>query len=309
MRVFQATSARARLGTDLTRTHDRPFVGREIDLGAAEGDLRQDGRVGRAAPRHDRRRARAREEPDRRRARRLRRRAARARDVASGSVPAVWGGDHVLGARRDREGARRDPGVRPAAVASAKLEARAARRGRSASGSASGSCRCSGSRASSAADREELFTAWRRFLELIAEERPTVLVFEDLHWADEAMLAFLEHLADRAERVPLLVVATARPELFERRRDYAAGLRNATHDQPGAAFGRGDRAPRLGAARDDRAPGRAAAADPRAGRGQPALRRGVRPAAEGSRPARAGTARRGSSGKAPRCRSPTRCRP
>jgi predicted ATPase len=33
-----------------------------------------------------------------------------------------------------------------------------------------------------------------------------VIVFEDLHWADEAMLAFIEHLADRAEAVPLLVV-------------------------------------------------------------------------------------------------------
>ena len=55
-----------------------------------------------------------------------------------------------------------------------------------------------------------------------------MLVFEDLHWADDAMLAFLEHLADRAEGVPLLVVGTARPELFERHPDYAAGLRNAT---------------------------------------------------------------------------------
>ena len=63
-------------------------------------------------------------------------------------------------------------------------------------------------------EREELFTAWRRFLEQIAEERPTVLVFEDLHWADEAMLAFLEHLADLAEGVPLLLVGTARPELL-----------------------------------------------------------------------------------------------
>ena len=42
------------------------------------------------------------------------------------------------------------------------------------------------------------------------------------------MLAFLEHLADRAEAVPLLIVGTARPELFERHPDYAAGLRNAT---------------------------------------------------------------------------------
>ena len=43
-----------------------------------------------------------------------------------------------------------------------------------------------GIEATSSAEREELFTAWRRFLEQVAEERPTVLVFEDLHWADEA---------------------------------------------------------------------------------------------------------------------------
>jgi predicted ATPase len=54
------------------------------------------------------------------------------------------------------------------------------------------------------------------------------LVFEDLHWADAAMLAFLEHLADLAEGVPLLLVGTARPELFERYPQYAAALRNAT---------------------------------------------------------------------------------
>ena len=84
-----------------------------------------------------------------------------------------------------------------------------------------------GIEASSTAEREELFTAWRRFLEGVAEERPTVLVFEDLHWADDAMLAFLEHLADVAEAVPLMIVGTARPELYERHPDYASGLRNA----------------------------------------------------------------------------------
>jgi tetratricopeptide (TPR) repeat protein len=84
-----------------------------------------------------------------------------------------------------------------------------------------------GIEASSSAEREELFTAWRRFLEQIAEDGPTVLVFEDLHWADDAMLAFMEHLADHAEGVPLLVVGTARPELFDRHPDYLAGQRNA----------------------------------------------------------------------------------
>ena len=53
-----------------------------------------------------------------------------------------------------------------------------------------------------------------------------MLVFEDLHWADEALLAFLEHLADLAEGVPLLLVGTARPELYERHPHYADGMRN-----------------------------------------------------------------------------------
>jgi class 3 adenylate cyclase len=80
--------------------------------------------------------------------------------------------------------------------------------------------------ASSPAERDELFAAWRSFLEGVAEDHPTVLVFEDIHWADEALLAFLEHLADRAEGVPLLVVATARPDLFQRHASFAVGLPN-----------------------------------------------------------------------------------
>jgi class 3 adenylate cyclase/tetratricopeptide (TPR) repeat protein len=78
------------------------------------------------------------------------------------------------------------------------------------------------------ASREESFTAWRRFLEDIAEKGPCVFVVEDLHWADEALLAFIEHLADWAQGVSLLVVCTARPELYERHAAWAAGLANAT---------------------------------------------------------------------------------
>ena len=78
------------------------------------------------------------------------------------------------------------------------------------------------------ATQEESFTAWRRFLEGLAATTPAVVVFEDLHWADPALLAFLEHLADSAGRAPLLVLCTARPELLETRPDWTAGLRNAT---------------------------------------------------------------------------------
>jgi class 3 adenylate cyclase len=85
-----------------------------------------------------------------------------------------------------------------------------------------------GVEAESSAERQELFTAWRRFLEGLAATRPSVFVFEDLHWADQALLAFLEHLAEWAQGVPLLILCTARPELYERYPAWAAGIRNAT---------------------------------------------------------------------------------
>ncbi len=68
--------------------------------------------------------------------------------------------------------------------------------------------------ADATASRDELFTAWIRFLEAEALRRPIVLVIEDLHWADEPMLAFLSTLTDAGADVSLLVVATTRPELF-----------------------------------------------------------------------------------------------
>ena len=64
------------------------------------------------------------------------------------------------------------------------------------------------------ASREENLAAWTRFVGLMAADRPTVLVFEDLQWAGGAMLDFIEHLLSEALEAPLLVVATARPELL-----------------------------------------------------------------------------------------------
>ncbi len=65
--------------------------------------------------------------------------------------------------------------------------------------------------------RDEAFSAWRRFIEALAERAPLVLVFEDLHWADEGLLDFIEHVADWSRDAPLLVLCTARPDLHERR--------------------------------------------------------------------------------------------
>jgi class 3 adenylate cyclase/tetratricopeptide (TPR) repeat protein len=78
------------------------------------------------------------------------------------------------------------------------------------------------------AERAELFAAWQRFVEAMAASHPLVLVVEDLHWADAAMLEFLEHLVERSSDLPLLIVATARPELLERRPGWGGGTPAAT---------------------------------------------------------------------------------
>jgi class 3 adenylate cyclase/tetratricopeptide (TPR) repeat protein len=75
--------------------------------------------------------------------------------------------------------------------------------------------------------RGEAFTAWRQFLEALAEHRPLVVVFEDLHWADEGLLDLIDHLADWTTGVPLLIVATTRPDLLTRRPGWGGGRPNA----------------------------------------------------------------------------------
>jgi class 3 adenylate cyclase/tetratricopeptide (TPR) repeat protein len=81
--------------------------------------------------------------------------------------------------------------------------------------------------ASGSVDQGESFTAWRRFLEALAAQRPLVLVVEDLHWADSALVEFLEHLVDWSTGAPLLVVCTGRPELYERHPGWGGGKRNS----------------------------------------------------------------------------------
>lgn len=76
-------------------------------------------------------------------------------------------------------------------------------------------------------EREQTFAAWGQLVEGIAAEQPLVVAFEDIHWADEALLAFIDHLVEHAAGVPLLVLCTARPELLEARATWGAGKRNA----------------------------------------------------------------------------------
>jgi DNA-binding SARP family transcriptional activator/class 3 adenylate cyclase/tetratricopeptide (TPR) repeat protein len=84
--------------------------------------------------------------------------------------------------------------------------------------------------------RGEAFSAWRRFLEALAARQPLVLAIEDVHWADDGLLDFLEHVADWAQGVPLAVVCTARPELLERRPRWGGvfGLEPLSSDDTGA---------------------------------------------------------------------------
>jgi class 3 adenylate cyclase/tetratricopeptide (TPR) repeat protein len=85
-----------------------------------------------------------------------------------------------------------------------------------------------GSERLDAFDRDELFGAWRRFFERVAETSPVVLVFEDLQWADPALVDFVEHLGAWARHHPLLVVGLARPELLDRRPGWGSAAASFT---------------------------------------------------------------------------------
>ena len=69
--------------------------------------------------------------------------------------------------------------------------------------------------------------AWRRYLLALAEDNPTVLVLEDLQWADDSFLDFLRSVAEASTHLPLMLLCTARPELVQRRPDWLSGLRDA----------------------------------------------------------------------------------
>jgi class 3 adenylate cyclase len=81
---------------------------------------------------------------------------------------------------------------------------------------------------SAAADREALFASTRRFIEAAAREMPTILVFEDVHWADPNLLDLIEALAMRTHGLPLLLVTLARPEFLDTRREWGAQLASYT---------------------------------------------------------------------------------
>jgi class 3 adenylate cyclase/tetratricopeptide (TPR) repeat protein len=80
--------------------------------------------------------------------------------------------------------------------------------------------------------RDEAFSAWRQCVEAMAERAPLILVFEDIHWADEGLLDFIEYLADWSRDAPMLLVCTARADLLERRAGWGGHGNSVTITLP-----------------------------------------------------------------------------
>jgi class 3 adenylate cyclase len=73
-------------------------------------------------------------------------------------------------------------------------------------------------------DRETLFFSARVVVEALAANRPTLLIFDDIHWADPSLLDLVETLAARIRDVPLMLLALARPEVLSERPGWGGGL-------------------------------------------------------------------------------------
>jgi tetratricopeptide (TPR) repeat protein len=77
-------------------------------------------------------------------------------------------------------------------------------------------------------ERHDLFAAWRLFFERLANTYPTVLVFEDMQWADASLLEFVEYLLEWSKSSSLFVLVLTRPELLDKRPNWGARHRNFT---------------------------------------------------------------------------------
>ena len=238
--------------------------------------------------------------------REVRRRSRRGRLLAPRPLPLLRRGSRLLGARRDGQDALRDRRGRGARLGAreAARDDRGAhpRRGGAPLGRAAPRppARARGGRAG---DQENLFSAWRILFERLAEESPTILVFEDMQWADAGLLDFLEYLLEWSRSHPLFVLVSRPPGA---RRQATLLGRRASAASPRSTwsrFRRGDGRPAHRArARPAR---RSARADPRARRGRPALRR--RDRADAARPRPARRRRATSTGRPGRSRR-SRCR-
>ncbi|HZR39800.1 MAG TPA: adenylate/guanylate cyclase domain-containing protein [Ktedonobacteraceae bacterium] len=77
-------------------------------------------------------------------------------------------------------------------------------------------------------ERECIFMAWRLLIEVLAQQAPRILVFEDLHWASDNLLDLVEYLIHQRIQAPLLLIALSRPELLDRRPTWGGGRQNFT---------------------------------------------------------------------------------
>ena len=73
-----------------------------------------------------------------------------------------------------------------------------------------------------------LLYGFRRLVEAVSLRRPTLWLFEDIHWADAAEFDLIRYLATHVRDVPATIVGAARPELVETRPDWNTGLLTAT---------------------------------------------------------------------------------
>jgi class 3 adenylate cyclase/tetratricopeptide (TPR) repeat protein len=76
--------------------------------------------------------------------------------------------------------------------------------------------------------QQEIAWAAREWAEQLAAAQPLVLVFEDIHWAEEPLLELVEHLATWVRKGPLLVLCLARPELLDVYPGWGGGRVRAT---------------------------------------------------------------------------------
>ena len=93
-----------------------------------------------------------------------------------------------------------------------------------------------------ASDPRDLYAAWRFFFEKMAVKQLTVLVFEDLQWADGGLLDFIEYLLEWSRNSRILIITLARPEITDRRPGWGSGRRGLTslylEPLPAEAMGR-----------------------------------------------------------------------
>ena len=74
---------------------------------------------------------------------------------------------------------------------------------------------------------QEIAWAAREWADQLADVQPLVLVFEDIHWAEEPLFELIEHLATWVRESPLLIVTLARPELLDVRPGWGGGRMRA----------------------------------------------------------------------------------